>query len=449
VVRENDQRFRALVEISFDVIAVVDAQGTILYITPSVASVIGFSPEELLGTCGFDRIHPDDLPRIRALFADCLNRPGVPIRTETRVLHKDGSHRELESVVQNNLHDEAVAAVIVNFRDVTDRHKAEERLRESEERYRALIDNSLGLVCTHLLDGTFLSVNPHSAESLGYEVSDLVGRNLTSFVAPSVRPQVLAYLDRIEKTGSDSGNLRVVSRDGILHTWMYRNILHRRPNGEPYILGFALDVTEQKRIERELRRSELCLRALAGSAPVGIFEADRTGNWSFVNQTWSEITGMSAEDAHGVGWAKAVFTDDQEIVRNHWYGAAKAGEDLEMEYRCQLKNGEVRWVLARSVAMRSHRGKIVGFVGTVVDVTERKRLERDREHLIQFLQAALADVKALQGILPMCASCRKIRDERGHWFDLESYIQQRAQTQFTHGICPDCMKKLYPGFFRV
>jgi two-component system sensor histidine kinase VicK len=325
---------------------------------------------------------------------------------------------------------------------------AEERLRESEERYRALIDNSLGLVCTHDLEGTLLSVNPHSAQSLGYEVLDMVGKKMADFLAPSVRPEFQEYLERIKQTGSDSGNIRMVSRDGSLQIWMYRNILYRGTSGESYVLGFALDVTEQTRIERELRRSELCLRALAGSAPVGIFEADRQGHWSFVNQTWCEITGMSFEDAQGEGWANAIFADDREMVVNHWYGAANAGEELEMEYRCQLANREVRWVLARSVAMRSRRGRILGYVGTVVDVTERKRLERDREHLIQFLQAALADVKALQGILPMCASCRRIRDERGHWYGLESYIQQRAQTQFTHGICPDCMKKLYPGFFK-
>jgi PAS domain S-box-containing protein len=178
-------------------------------------------------------VHPDDLPQVHKHFDDCLKQHGVPIPLETRAIHKDGSCRNLEAVLQSNLDSEAVAAIVINFRDVTGRHMAEERLRESEERYRALIDNSLGLVCTHDLEGTLLSVNPHSAQSLGYEPTDMVGKKLANFLAPSVRPEFQEYLERIKQTGRDSGHIRMVSRDGRLQIWMYRNILYRGTRGDP------------------------------------------------------------------------------------------------------------------------------------------------------------------------------------------------------------------------
>jgi len=78
------------------------------------------------------------------------------------------------------------------------------------------------------------------------------------------------------------------------------------------------------------------------------------------------------------------------------------------------------------------------------EITERKRAEEEREKLIGELQDALAQIKKLSGLLPICASCKKIRDDKGYWNQIESYIRDHSEAEFSHGICPDCMKKLYP-----
>jgi hypothetical protein len=81
----------------------------------------------------------------------------------------------------------------------------------------------------------------------------------------------------------------------------------------------------------------------------------------------------------------------------------------------------------------------------VLDVTDRHRAEAERERLIQELQAALARVKLLSGLLPICANCKKVRDDQGYWKQVESYIESHSEATFSHGICPECLHQLYPG----
>ena len=94
--------------------------------------------------------------------------------------------------------------------------------------------------------------------------------------------------------------------------------------------------------------------------------------------------------------------------------------------------------------MRNPVGVITGCIGIALDITEQKQLEEQRERLIEELQNALTHIKTLRGLLPICAACKKIRDDRGYWTQIEQYIRAHSEAEFTHGICPECVKKLYP-----
>ena len=133
-------------------------------------------------------------------------------------------------------------------------------LRESERRYRELVEYSLGLICTHDLGGTILSINPAAAHSLGYRPDDGIGHNLREFLSPDKRDLFDGYLQRIHETGHDAGLMSVVARGGITRVWMYRNVLSHGPDGSPYVLGHAIDITERIDAERTLRRNEEVLR---------------------------------------------------------------------------------------------------------------------------------------------------------------------------------------------
>jgi hypothetical protein len=145
-----------------------------------------------------------------------------------------------ESIARSSVADPAFAA----------------RLDQGEKRYRHLIENSLGLICTHDLDGIVLSVNPAAADSLGYDTRDGIGRSLKEFLSPSMRSLFDDYLRRIKENGRDSGVMRVVRRDGTERIWLYRNVLYAVPGTRPYVLGHAIDVTERVSAEAALRKNQ-------------------------------------------------------------------------------------------------------------------------------------------------------------------------------------------------
>lgn len=129
-------------------------------------------------------------------------------------------------------------------------------LEASERRFRQLFQFSLGLICTHDLDGILLSVNPAAAKSLGYPIGEMMGRHLADFIRPENVPLFEQYLQRITVTGSDSGRLELRSADGEMRIWAYHNVLDD-DGEERYVLGHAQDVTEQYRQERQLREWSL------------------------------------------------------------------------------------------------------------------------------------------------------------------------------------------------
>lgn len=194
--------------------------------------------------------------------------------------------------------------------------RVEAELHRSEDRYRNLFNHSLGLICTHDLDGVLLSVNPAAAFATGYQPDTAPGMNLVDFLAPSVRAQFPAYLLRIHDCGHDSGHMLVVGRNGRKRVWFYRNLLVREEGVPPYVVGYAMDVTDQKKMEHELQAA------------------------------------------------------------------------------------------------------------------------------LSELQKALAEVRTLKGLLPICAWCKKIRTDTGDWIELESYISAHSEAHFSHGVCSDCLPKV-------
>ena len=140
------------------------------------------------------------------------------------------------------------------------RRRAEEALRQSEIRFRELFEQSLGLICTHDLDGILLSINPAAAHTLGYDPQEGVGRNLREFLSPNARHLFDQYLQRIRTHGIDAGLMRLVSKDGLERVWMYRNIRITDADAPAHVVGHAIDVTERAQAETALRDSEQNLK---------------------------------------------------------------------------------------------------------------------------------------------------------------------------------------------
>ncbi|HEU4665327.1 MAG TPA: PAS domain S-box protein [Dokdonella sp.] len=138
------------------------------------------------------------------------------------------------------------------LQDVTVRNRAVQALQVSERRFRRLFEESLGLICTHDLDGVLLAVNPAAADALGYPIAELLGRRLSEFMPAQMLPFFDAYLAQVARDGSATGLLRLIAKDGTHRTWQYHNTLDEEGD-EPQVLGHALDITERERHERQLR----------------------------------------------------------------------------------------------------------------------------------------------------------------------------------------------------
>ena len=140
------------------------------------------------------------------------------------------------------------------------RRRAEDALHRIEIRFRDLVEQSLGLICTHDLDGVLLSINPAAAHALGYHPGEGIGVNLREFLAPSTRHLFDKYLQRIRQNTIDAGLMRVMTKDGAERIWMYRNVRITDANTVPHVVGHALDITDRIRAEEALRASEQNLK---------------------------------------------------------------------------------------------------------------------------------------------------------------------------------------------
>jgi PAS domain S-box-containing protein len=151
--------------------------------------------------------------------------------------------------------------------------QASDALHDSERRYRELVEYSLGLICTHDLTGTILSINPAAADLLGYQPEDGIGRNLREFLSADTRHLFDDYLRRIRDQGRDAGLMRLTARDGAEKVWMYRNVLSHGPGGT-YVLGHAIDVTDRIVAEQTLRNAQRELEARVRERTAALAEAN-------------------------------------------------------------------------------------------------------------------------------------------------------------------------------
>jgi PAS domain S-box-containing protein len=174
------------------------------------------------------------------------------------------AHDQLEQRVQQRTLDleDAVRAL---EEEAVERRRFEQALRDSEARYRALVEGSRGLICSHDLAGTLLMVNPAAAAALGYTAAELVGTNLRGLLAPSVRSRFPDYLAEIARVQHSEGIMRVITRSGEERLWAYTNVRFEEPGRPSYVLGHAHDITELKRVEA-LAREAAALRSVADLA---------------------------------------------------------------------------------------------------------------------------------------------------------------------------------------
>jgi PAS domain S-box-containing protein len=340
-------------------------------------------------------LSPSELPLQKAAATEREIR-----ESELTLQFGDGRSREVFGNAAPLLdHEGKVRGAIGVFVDITQRKRAEQALRESEDRYRDLVEHSQDLLCTHDLQGNLLSANPAPARILGYEVAELLNIPMRGIVAPEYRAQFDAYLQRMKTAGEDSGLMAVLTRTGKRRIWEYHNTLRTEGVPAPVVRGMAHDITDRLRAEKELRASEELFRQLAENIREVFYLTDaRTLDLFYVSPAYEQVWGRTRENLYKAphSFLDAIHPDDRENAKRSYLN-----RDLFMhEYRIVRPDGGVRWILDRGFPVRDSEGRVYRLAGLAEDITERKLAEQ----ALRESQAELARVARIVTMGELTAS---------------------------------------------
>lgn len=454
------------------------------WVSGDIERVTGFSAGEYLAQKDFwrKRLHPDDRQRVLESYRAAGN--GDEIVQEYRWLCKDGQYKWFHDR-SNKKHTQRGSEYFGIILDISERKRAEERLHESEIRYRRLFETAQdGILILDAESGTIMDVNPFLTEMLGYSGEEMREKkiwDLGSF--KDIVASRAHFLELQQKGYIRYEDLPLESADGRRHHVEFVSNVYR-VNQHQVIQCNIRDIGERKKAEN-LVRARLRLVDFAAShtlaellqktldevcaftdSPIGFYHFVDPDQVTLSLQAWStrtlqEFCTASGESLHypldqaGV-WADCVRLK-RPIIHNDYaalpnrkglpQGHALVKRELVVPI---LREHKIVAVLGIGNKEEDYSNKDIDFVSYFADVaweiTQRKRTEETLAQERFRLQKALDEVKTLRGIIPICANCKQIRDDKGFWNEVEKYVSAHTNAEFSHGICPQCMKELYPEF---
>ncbi len=454
---------------------------------------MGYAPGEVTASLPnfLARVHREDRERIAAGIARIM-RDGQAYESEHRVVLPDGTVRHIHSAVaaevnpdgrvvrvfgaaQDITHQKHIEAELrqshaelerrvgertaelaranmLLFSEVEDRKAIETALRDSKARLRTIIDSTPDLIFIKDRQHRYTMVNEGYTRAIGLAAEDILGKNDLEIGFPAE----LVHGDPAQGIRGYLADDREVMETGVM------KIIAEEPGfmgGEPVyhstvkvplrdalgnitgVLGYARDITERKMIEAELRHREEQLRDLFENATDLIQSVAPDGHLLFVNRAWLNTLGYRMADLATLTIFDILHPDCLAGCREQFLRVMRGEAITGMQAIFRSKDGQKIHVDG-SASCRFEDGKPVATRAIFRDISKRKAVEEERERLILELQAALAEVKTLSGLLPVCGWCKKIRDDSGYWDSVEGYLKKSSGVDITHGICPECSAKM-------
>jgi PAS domain S-box-containing protein len=407
--------YEILINSSVDGILAFDRECRYILWNPAMEGISGLGREEVLGRCAFD-VFPflketgEDRFFLEALEGEsCVthNRP-YTIASTGREGFFEGHYSPL-----HDIGGEIIGGFAI-IREITERVRAEEALRDNEKRYRDLVENSLGLMSTHDLRGALLSVNRAAAHMLGYRPEEMIGRNFTEFIAPSMRPRVPLYMAQLKREPAGQGLMRVMTKTGEERIWIYRNTRYDEEGKASYVIGHAQDVTERvraeealrrardelelrvgertaelreanrilkeqiaerERIEEALRESEARFRSLFENATIGLYRTTPDGRLLLANPTLIRMLGYSTFEEISRRNLEHEGFEPSYSRRQFRELLERSDLIIGLESSWTKLDGSVISVRESARTIRDPSGEVLYYEGTVEDITERKHAE--------------------------------------------------------------------------
>ena len=410
VVDQSGKQFQALIENSRDIIALIGADGTILYKSPSIETVMGYKPGELAGKNAAEMFHPEDAEKNSAVFGETLARPGVPINTQTRYRHKNGEWRWVDITANNLLNNPDVGAIVVNYRDVTEQRLMQEQLQKDESRYRSLFEES----SLSLWEEDFSAVKKRLSELKKDGVTDLrgylyshpefviecaslvqvldVNKATLKLFETDRKEDLLKKLDTIishenmmaladQLLAFDSGQTTYFW-EGVNYTVKGRKIqvqihLSIVPGHEENlsrVIVSLTDVTKSREAEEAQKKTEIYYHSLFEQTHDAVFILDLEGHHLKANQRAANMLGYEPGELQGLSVADTSAEQQQsrEVVTR-----LLTGEHIPSYERIfRRKDGSRISVEINVELIRDHNGNPLYIQSVTRDITERKEADQ-------------------------------------------------------------------------
>lgn len=393
--RHEEQRFRLLTEQSSDIIVMVDSKGTILYANQSIRKLLGYTPQERIGTSSLDLVHPDDLKNYFEAFQKIFTEKNAPVvRAELRLRHKNGRWRTFEAVAGGLVEGDAIESALVNLRDITDRKRAEEALRKSEERYRELVENAeIGIYEVDYETGRLVNVNDIICKLTGYSREEILSMKFIDLFIPESQTLLIERLSKLQAAEQIAPTAEYCgkTKDGRL-IWISLHATYMYENGRlKGSKGILQNITERKLAEEAMRASEFKYRQIFENAIEGIYQVTAEGRFITVNKAFARMAGYDSpqelmDSIHDIEKQLYVHPGDRARFLKHIREKGFVN-NFEVEFR--KKDGTTFWVLINARAVKDEYGNLLYNEGLMEDITIRKQTEERLNRSLESLKKAI------------------------------------------------------------
>ena len=430
--------------------ALVDKTGRLLEINHVIVQMLGYTKEELLKKRFPEITHPEDVLKDVGNFHDLLEGRAQTYQIEKRYVKKDGK-TFLGRLTVSRLNDKDLdsAFAIGMLENIDDWKHAE----ASNRRLQSIVEGTTDLVATADPSGHFTYVNKAGRSLLGIgETENISGISPREFYSEEVVRELKAGIrSAIVNNGRWQGNVILKSRSGREIPVSQVILGHLNEDGElTYFSTIARDMTKEEEAKTALDKERTLLRTIIESIPDEVVVKDTERRFVLANtaavralkkKNASEVLGFRDEDLMSPEYAGLATEQEERVLRTGEMVTNIHGKD-----KIDPVTGTVlRGILMTKVPLRNKEGMITNIVVVNRDITELREAEAEKGRVIEELKNALTEINTLSGLLPICAGCKKIRDDGGYWNRIESYIENHTSVQFSHGLCPDCMGEYFPG----
>jgi PAS domain S-box-containing protein len=445
----SSQLFQALIQNALDAIVVISPELTIRYESPSMEHLTGRKANSRTGKNPLEFCHPDDTEKVTNEFIKLLENKIPHVNIEIRLQHKDGRWLILELVGTNLIDDPVVNGIVLNLRDITERKKMDESLRQSEEQYRTLVEtmnDGLSIVDTK---NVITYVNDRLCEMTGYSREELMGHPVLKLIAGASQDKYSKEIRKRRKGIRSAYEMELLKKDGSrLIVNVSPQIIADSEGNMVGSFGVTTDITRQKEVEEKLLKSELNLRHAQAMVHLGYWEWDSWTNEVVLSEEMQRIFGYYQSKAKFSGRPEIIHPDD--IVKlQEAIAESQRGGNPRVEVRLVLPTGDTKWIQAGATHIdtdSTNGGKVFGYA---LDITERKQMEEALKDSEETLKQAQRLAKVGSWTWNLIDNSLELSDEMRHLYGIEKREISSLENILSKFIHPDDRETVFEAAGRV